>query len=60
MDPDCPALPFIKRECAEACFRDVVETTVNDDALGVEEEFCNNFRGVVALCKMLFDDICPG
>ena len=42
------AFPFTRRERMESCFHDCFEVMAMDDALGVEEEFCDKFREVVA------------
>ena len=45
------AFPFVKRERMAACFRECFETMATDDVLGVEEEFRDKFRDVVAYYK---------
>ena len=42
------AFPFVKRERMAACFRECFEEMAMDDVLGVEEEFHDRFRDVVA------------
>ena len=42
------AFPFMKSERMTACFRECFETMAVDDVLGVEEEYRDKFREVVA------------
>ena len=42
------AFPFMKSERMATCFHECFEIMAMDDVLGVEEEFCERFRQVVA------------
>ena len=54
------AFPFTKLDQMETCFRDCFEVMAMDDALGVEAEFRDRFREVIAYYKRFWlDEIGP-
>ena len=50
------AFPFMKAEKMTACFHDCFEVMAFDDIVGVEAEFCEQFKKVVAYYKRFWLD----